>query len=439
MLTLITHAAQLVTPPGKQPRIGAEMSDLLIIEDGALLARDGIIEAVGPTDEILRRAAQAQTVGDEVETIDASGGVVLPGFVDAHTHPVFAGTREDEYEQRARGASYEEIAAAGGGIRATVRKTRAASEDELVAAGARYARWFLTHGTTTVEAKSGYGLSVDDELKLLRAIKRLDQDTPLDYVPTFLGAHEVPDEYRMRRAEYVALVINQMLPRVAAEKLAEFCDVFCEPSVFTLEETRRICRAAQSLGLGIRLHADQLTRNGGAELAAEIGAVSADHLEQIDEAGIAALQRVRPRCAAVLLPASVFNLGKKIYPPARRLIEAGVPVALATDFNPGSSPTPSMQLALSLACTQMQMTPAEAITAATINAACSLGRGERIGSLTAGAQADAVVYDCATYRQIPYFAGVNHARAIVKRGRLVEAEMVKPRGDEEPQPARSVS
>lgn len=419
MFTLITHATQLVTPPSQQPRLGSEMNELLIIEDGALLARDGIIEAVGQTDEILQLAEQANTDDEGIEAVDASGGIVLPGFVDAHTHPIFAGTREDEYEMRSRGATYEEIAAAGGGIRSTVRKTRAASENQLVAAGEKYARWFLEYGTTTVEAKSGYGLSVEDELKLLHAIKRLGKHTPLEYVPTFLGAHEIPDEYRARRNEYVDLVVNEMLPRVAAEKLAEYCDVFCEPSVFTADETRRICQAAQSLGLGIRLHADQLTLNGGAQLAAELNAASADHLEQIDDAGVEALQRMSPRCTAVLLPASVFNLGKKVYPPARRLIEAGVPVALATDFNPGSSPTPSMQLVISLACTQMRMTPAEAINAATINAACSLKRAASLGSLTVGAQADAVIYDCATYRQIPYFAGVNHVRAVIKRGQLI--------------------
>ncbi len=419
MLTLITHAAQLVTPPGGQPRVGDEMNQLLQIEDGALLARDGQITAVGATDEVLRLADRLPAVEDEVEAIDASGAVVLPGFVDAHTHPVFAGTREDEYEMRARGASYEEIAAAGGGIRSTVRKTRAASEDELVEAGKRYTRWFLTHGTTTIEAKSGYGLSVADELKLLRAIRRLDESTPLEYVPTFLGAHEIPDEYRTRRAEYLDLIINEMLPQVVAEGLAEYCDVFCEPSVVTVDETRRICLAAKKAGLGIRLHADQLTSSGGAQLAAELGAVSADHLEQINQAGIEALRSVAPHCTAILLPASVFNLGKKLYPPARDLIAAGVPVALATDFNPGSSPTPSMQFVLSIACTQMGMTPAEAITAATINAACSLGRGHHLGSLTVGARADAVIFDCATYRQIPYFAGVNHVRAVVKRGRLV--------------------
>ncbi|HEY9283340.1 MAG TPA: imidazolonepropionase, partial [Pyrinomonadaceae bacterium] len=316
---------------------------------------------------------------------------------------------------RARGETYQEIAAAGGGIRATVRVTREAGEDDLVESARRYAEWFLRCGTTTVEAKSGYGLSVGDELKMLRAIRRLDAETPLRYVPTFLGAHDVPDEYRARRDEYVDLIINEMLPRVSAEGLAEFCDVFCEGRVFTVGESRRILAAAKGRGLGLRVHADQLSLSGGALLAAELGAATADHLEHADAAGIRALKaaNVQP----VLLPGSVYALGSRQYPAARAMIEAGLAVVLATDFNPGSSPTPSMTMILSLAATHLKMTPAEAITAATINAAYSLGRGDRAGSLEAGKRADFVVHDCADYRELAYFFGVEHARAVYAGGR----------------------
>ncbi len=300
----------------------------------------------------------------------------MPGFVDAHTHPVFAGTREDEYEMRAAGVTYQEIAARGGGIRSTVRKTRAATESQLFELALPRVRWLLEHGTTTVEAKSGYGLTVDDELKILRVIRRLDRETPLELVPTLLGAHEVPDEYRGPglRERYVQLVIDEMMPRAARERLAEYVDVFCESHVFTVDETRRVCERARELGLGVRLHADQLTLCGGARLAAQMGAATADHLEWVDDEGIEMLARAG--VMAVLLPGAVFNLGLARYAPARKMIEAGLSMAIATDFNPGSSPTPSMQMALSIACAQMRMTPAEAITAATINPAYSLGRGE---------------------------------------------------------------
>jgi imidazolonepropionase len=318
---------------------------------------------------------------------------------------------------RAAGVTYQEIASRGGGIRSTVRKTRAASEDELFEIGKKHAQAFLEHGTTSIEAKSGYGLTVDDELKILRVIRRLNDETPLDLIPTFLGAHEIPDEYRDRREEYIRLVIDEMLPKVAAEGLALYCDVFCESHVFTPDESRRVLVRAKELGLGIRFHAEQLTLCGGANLAAELEAESADHLEWIDDEGIARLQAAG--VVAVLLPGAVFNLGLTRYAPARRMIEAGLAVALATDFNPGSSPTPSMQMILSIACTQMRMTPAEALTAATINPAYSLDLGERVGSLELGKQADVVVFDCSDYRQIPYIFGVNHSVVVIKRGRVV--------------------
>jgi imidazolonepropionase len=391
--------------------VGAELRDLSIIEDGAMIVRGDRIERVGTRKEI------EKLIEGEGEVIDAVGRVVMPGFVDAHTHPVFAGTRADEFEARASGATYQQIAAKGGGIQSTVRATRAATLDELVAAGERYANWFLRNGTTTVEAKSGYGLSVEDELNILRAIRRLNDKTPLRYVPTFLGAHEIPEEYRARREQYVSLVIEEMLPRVAEEKLAEYCDVFCEGKVFTTDESWRILSAARCHGMGLRIHADQLSLSGGATLAAELGTVTADHLEHTNAGGIAALKSagVQP----VLLPASVYALGSTRYPAAREMIDAGLAVVLATDFNPGSSPTTSMPTVLSLASTQMKMTPAESITAATINASYSLGRGDQIGSLQPGKLADFVIHDCEDYRELAYFFGIEHAWKVYASGRLV--------------------
>ncbi len=394
------------------PRAGrSEMRELAIIEDGAMLVRDGRIVEVGT------RAVIESQLEANCEVIDAGGRVVLPGFVDAHTHPVFAGTRVDEYEQRAGGASYQEISEAGGGIRATVRRTRAATEDELIESAKRYSNWFLRGGTTTIEAKSGYGLSVEDELKMLRVVRRLNKETPLCYVPTFLGAHEVPDEFRERREAYIELIIEEMLPRVAAKKLAEFCDVFCEAKVFSVQEARRILLAAKALGFGLRIHADQLSLGGGAVLAAELHAITADHLEHTNAAGIAAMRAGGVQ--AVLLPGSVYALGSNRYPHAREMIDAGLAVVLATDFNPGSSPTASMPMILSLASTQMKMTPAESITACTINAAYSLKLGNEIGSLEAGKRADFVIHDCADYRELAYFFGVEHTHAVYVNGELV--------------------
>jgi imidazolonepropionase len=409
---LITNALQLVTLAGPaRPRVGAEMRELAIVNDGALLARDGVIVAVGAASEVAPQASPGAL------RIDAHNSVVMPGFVDAHTHPVFAGTREDEYEMRAAGLTYQQIAAQGGGIRSTVRKTRAASEEELFEMALPHACRLLEHGTTTIEAKSGYGLTLEDELKILRVIRRLNAETPLELIPTFLGAHEIPDEYRSAREDYIRLVTDEMLLRVAAEGIARYCDVFCEPHVFTVDESRRVLTRAKDLGLGVRLHAEQLSLSGGARLAAELDAATADHLEWIDDDGIIAL--AREGVIAVLLPGAVFNLGLTRYAPARAMIEARLPIVLATDFNPGSSPTPSMQMILSIACSQMRMTPAEAITAATINAACSLDCGGRLGSLEAGKQADLVVFDCSDYRQIPYFFGLNHAAVVIKAGTIV--------------------
>jgi imidazolonepropionase len=408
----VTNCSQIVTLAGPaRPRINQELRELSILPDGALLVRDGKVVAAGARSELEPKLPA------DCPVVDARRRVVLPGFVDAHTHPVFASNRVDEFELRAAGETYEQIAAAGGGICSTVRKTRAASEDELFEMARRYADWFLRTGTTTLEGKSGYGLSLADELKMLRVIRRLNQFGPLRYVPTFLGAHEVPDEYRGRTAEYALLVIHGMLPAIAAEDLAKYCDVFCEPKIFDVATSSRILRSARQLGFGLRVHADQLSRSGASEMAASVGATTADHLEQIDASGIAALAvaNVQP----VLLPASVYTLGCKRFAPARAMIAAGLPVVLATDFNPGSSPIPSIPLVLSLASTQMGMTPAEAITATTINAAYSLGLGDLIGSLESGKQADFVIHDCQDYREIAYFAGIESTVAVYIGGRLV--------------------
>jgi imidazolonepropionase len=409
----LLHASQLVTLGGlKRPRVGIELCDLSIIPDGGMLVRDGAIVAVGTSEEIER------SVPNAAEVVDATGRVALPGFVDAHAHPVFAGNRVDEFEMRARGATYEQIAAGGGGIRSTVRKTRAATEDQLLAQAIKHAEWFLRCGTTTVEAKSGYGLSVEDEVKILRVVRRLNKKTPVEFVPTFLGAHAVPEDFQSAPDRYVSLVIDEMLPRIADEGLAEFCDVFCERGYFDIETSRRVLSAARERGMGIRMHADQLANGGGgAELAAQLGAVTADHLEQTEAPGIAAMKRVGVQ--PVLLPGSVYSLGKTRYPRAREMIEAGLAIVIATDFNPGSSPTPSMQMVLSLAATQMKMTPAEGVTAATINAAYSLKRGDKIGSLEAGKLANFAVFDCEDYRELAYYFGVPQTHSVYVRGERV--------------------
>jgi imidazolonepropionase len=405
----VWNCSQLVTLAGPaRARRGAEMRELAVVADGAMLVREGRIALVGSRAEIERAA------GDDCEVVDAGGRGAMPGFVDAHAHPVFAGNRAAEFEERMAGATYAEIAARGGGIRSTVRQTRAAGEEDLLAAARRYRGWFLRGGTTTVEAKSGYGLSVEAECKMLRVVARLAAEGSVRYVPTFLGAHEMPDEYRGRIDSYLELVVEEMIPRVAAERLAEYCDVFCEPTVFPVEKARTVLQAAQRAGLRLRLHADQFSADYGSLLAAELGADTADHLESTSPRGMEALRAagVMP----VLLPASVYALGSGHYPAARQMIDMGLPVVLATDFNPGSSPTASMPMVLSLSATQLKMTAAESITAATVNAAYSLRRGDCIGSLQAGKWADFAIHDCEDYRELPYFFGRDWAAVVYTGG-----------------------
>ncbi len=412
--SLLLHgAAQLITPRPNTSRRGYS-GQLRVVSDGAVFIEDGRIVEAGPTNEVRRNPRVRNT-----ESLDASACVIAPGFVDSHTHLVFAATRQEEYEMRIRGAGYEAIAAAGGGIRNSVRRLRDCSEGELFEKSRRWCQLFLEHGTTTLEAKSGYGLSVESELKILRVLRRLRDDPtqPLEIVPTLLGAHEIPDEYRDRPSVYVDLICEEMIPQVAEERLAEFCDVFCEAHVFTVEQARKILTAAKRHGLKVKIHADQLTRNGGARLAVELGATSADHLEHISEDDISLL--ADSSVTATLLPGASFHLGMKQFAPGRRLWDSGARVALATDFNPGTSPSVNMQIILSMACSELRLTPAEAFIAATAGGAQALDRQDQIGSLGPGQQADLVIFDVDDYRRVPYHFGMNLVRGVIKKGRVL--------------------
>jgi imidazolonepropionase len=388
------------------PRTGAAMRELGLVH-GDVVAKDGRIVAVG------KGAAKAFRVK---RTIDAGGRLVTPGLIDPHTHAVFAGTREDEFELRNSGVTYAEIAAKGGGICKSMSQVRAASLKQIKDRTRPALRRMLEHGTTTVEVKSGYGLSVKDELKLLQAAKDLAREGPIDIVSTFLGAHEVPPEYRQDRAAYVRLLCDVMIPEVAKKKLAQWCDVFCEKGVFEVDDSRKILEAAKRAGLGVRLHAEEFATLGGAKLAAELGAASADHLMAIDEAGIDAMRQ--SGTVAVLLPGTTFFLGLARYAPARRLIDAGVPVALATDYNPGSCYTESLQVIGTIAATQLKMTAAEILAAVTVNAAHALRLTDR-GRVVEGLRADLVLWDARDPRELPYHFGVNQARAVWRAGILV--------------------
>jgi len=412
---LITGCSQLLTMRGSVPRRGRALRELGIVRDGALLVRDDRIAAVGTRGRVerLREARRA-------EKLDLGGRVVLPGFVDSHTHLIFPASRADEYEQRINGKTYEQIASAGGGIRATVDALRHASTKTLSERATVHLREFAAHGTTTLEAKSGYGLDWKNEVKILTVLQQLHQEQPLDVVPTFLGAHVVPPEFRRRPDSFVELLARGWIPAVAMAGLAEFCDVFCDRGAFTLAQARRILAAGRACGLVPRIHAEQLTRTGAAKLAIEMQAASADHLEKIDRDDIRALSASNVACT--LLPGCTFHLGASNYAPARSLIDAGAIVALATDFNPGTSPTVSMPMILSLACTQMRMTPAEAIAAATINPAYSLRQHGRVGSLEVGKYADFAAFDVADYREIPYYFGVNLCSLTMKRGAVIHSQ-----------------
>jgi imidazolonepropionase len=421
----VVGASEIATLAGGVRRGSAQDDVALLTDRPAVATRGGEILAVGRLDNVRRAVEAVGLHEDAFDVVDAAGGAVTPGLVDPHTHLLFAGSREREVTLRQRGADYLEILASGGGILSTVAETRAASDEALLAHGRRWLRAMLRHGVTTVEAKSGYGLDRDAELRLLAMAGRLGRETPLDVVPTFLGAHAVPPEYRGRpnaASEYIDSVIAEQLPAVADQGIARFCDVFCEDGVFGVAESRRLLSEAKRLGLTPKLHADELADSGGAKLAADLGAASADHLACVSDEGIAALAGVANRgtpVVATLLPATTLNLMSDRHAPARALIDAGVPVALGTDFNPGTSPTPNLPLVMSLARLLLGMTPSEVLTGATINAAFSLRLADTHGSLEAGKQADLVVWDVPSHAQIPYWLGGDIVRTVVKRGDVV--------------------
>jgi imidazolonepropionase len=416
---LIENLAEVATPLGSSPRRGAEQGQVARLTGIEVLCREGRIAFAGPREERVRRFGELPPAAG-VERLDGRGGTLVPGFVDPHTHLPWAGSREEEFAARLAGRTYQEIAAAGGGILSTVAATRQASEEELVANVRRRLDLMLAWGTTTAEAKSGYGLTLDSEMKQLRAIARAAADHPVDLVPTLLAAHEVPAEYRgdqAGRGRYVDLVCREIVPAVAAAGLARFCDVFCERGVFSVEESRRVLAAGATAGLRPRLHADEFADSGGALLAAELGALSADHLMAVSEQGVEAL--AQSGVTAVLLPGTSFFLMKDRYAPGRRLVEAGVPVALATDCNPGSSYTESMPMVITLAVLKLGLTLAESLTAATLNAACSLGLGAEIGTIEAGKRADLLLLAAPNLLHLVYHYGINPVAAVVKDGRVV--------------------
>ena len=404
---LLLGAGQLITCRAEKPLRGEKLSDPGLIPGGALAVKDGRIIATGTTGE-LERIYRDSTVS---EIIDVEGRVVMPGWVDPHTHAVFPGYRADEYEARISGDSYLEIEKRGGGIKRTVKDLREIDEDRLYELSRRRLLKIMRSGVTALEIKSGYGLNLENELKMLRVIARLSRELPLDIVPTFMGAHQKPAE---NPDGYVKLVVEEMIPEVAESGLAEYIDVFCEKGVFDLEETRRVLKAGKEHGFGLKAHTDEIYSIGGTELAVELGAVSVEHLTRITPEGIKAL--AGSETIGIMLPGTSFGLASRHFAPARKLVEAGAAIALATDFNPGSNPSSSMPLAVSIACSQMGLLPAEAINAATVNAAWAIGLGEETGSLMKGKKGDFVVYDIEDYREIPARAGLDHSVMVVKEG-----------------------
>lgn len=413
MNLLIKNIKQLVTvsTKGKPYKSGTEMRDLGIIENAAVMIQDGLFSWIGPSTKL------SQEPDDSIDTIDASDLIALPGFVDSHTHTVFAGSRENEFALRTEGKSYQEIAASGGGILSTVSATRETSKKELKKLASRHLDTMLKQGTTTVEIKSGYGLNEDAEIKLLYIINELGDEGLMNIVPTFLGAHAIPEEFKENPDGYVDLICQRLLPYVANHKLAKFCDAFCESGYFSIEQCRRIFETAKSLGLGIKIHADQLSQIGASRLAVEMGAISADHLEKIDDAGISALKQ--SGTIAVILPGTSFFLNCE-YAPARKIIDSGIPLAIASNFNPGSCMSHSMPLMMTIACTQMSLTPEEAICAATINGAAALGLSNTLGSIEAGKQADIVLFNVPNYRYLMYHYGIDHVAKLIKHGTYLD-------------------
>ncbi len=411
---LLTNATQLITlAGGSTPRISSEMKELGIIEGGSVAVSGSRIVDVGTERELKGRCL----VNPNTCVIDCRNKIVVPGFIDSHTHPVFSTFRLDEYEMRTAGVSYQEIAERGGGINASVSGVRKASEEELLKTSLHRLDGFLMHGTTTIEAKSGYGLTLEDELKSLRIISRLGRLHPLDLVPTFLGAHAIPPEFSDNRGGYLELIKGEMIPRIAKEELAAYCDVFVEEGYFTRDEAREILKVAADAGMRGRVHADELSGMGGAELAAELGAITADHLVYISEGGIAAM--AEQGVIAVLLPGTTFFLGSKDYAPAREMIDQGVPLALATDFNPGSCTTLNLQQIMSIAVTQLGISPAEALTSVTVNAACAIGMENVLGSIEIEKNADLTILDVEDFREISYVFGLNYCDTVIKRGKVV--------------------
>ncbi len=413
---IIKNASELVTCSGFAAKRGRAMSDLGIIADGAVVIEDGRISRVGPTREVYVELKASGTDLSRFETIDAFGRAVLPGFVDSHTHLVFGGDRSEEYAWRLKSDSYMDILQRGGGILSTVAATRLASRELLCQEGLKRLDSMLAFGVTTVEGKSGYGLDRPTEIKQLEVMAELNRMHPLDVVPTFMGAHAVPFEYKGREDDYINFLLKEVVPEVAARKLAEFCDVFCEKNVFSIVQSRRLFTKAAASGLKSKLHADEIVRIGGAELAAEIGAASADHLLNASDEGLRAM--AAKGVVATLLPATAFSL-REPYARGRFMIDAGCAVALATDFNPGSCFSESIPLVAALAALYMNLSPEEIVTALTLNAAAALGRAQSIGSLDPGKQGDVIILENPSYRFIPYHLGVSTVEKVVKKGTLV--------------------
>jgi len=410
----ILNIKQLVTLDRKYgvPRIGENMSKLGIINNGAIAINNNKIDFIGTTNELKAN----YEINENSKIIDASNKSVTPGFVDPHTHIIFAGSRERELQMKLRGLSYLEILESGGGILSTVKKTRKASKKELIENGMKILNKMMEYGTTTIETKSGYGLNISDELKSLKVIKALNERHPMEIISTFLGAHAVPPEYKGNTEKYVDLIINEILPKIAKEKLAEYCDVFCEEGIFSIEQTKKILQEAIKYGLKPIIHIDEIEDTDGAKLAAELEAIQVSHLLQSNQVGLK--QLAKKRTVACLLPATPFSSMMENYAPARKMIDMGIPIALATDLNPNCW-TESMQFIMQLACYNMKLTPAEALTAATLNAACAIQREDQIGSLEVGKKADIIIFEVPTYHHLIYHFGINHISKVIKNGKII--------------------